>query len=151
MRAHLCLALLVVVCGCRQNSTTASALAAPNTLAHEAGARVRTAAFVVAEGVFNSELMAPYDVLHHTVYRDSLDYIAPFIVNATGAPFTSFEGLVVAPHYSFATAPPADIVVIPSTEGSMGRDLADAAYMSYVQRATEGAEWVITVCDGAFP
>ncbi len=124
---------------------------APNTLAAAPDATVRTAAFVVAEGVYNSELMAPYDVLHHTVYRDSLDYIAPFIVNATGEAFVTFEGLRVEPHYSFATAPRADIVVIPSTEGSMGRDLRDSAYMGYVRRASTAAEWVITVCDGAFP
>ncbi len=130
--------------------TASPGLLAPNTLAGAPDARVRTAAFVVADGVYNSELMAPYDVLHHTVYRDSLDYIAPFIVNASGGAFVTFEGLRIDPHFSFATAPAADIVVIPSTEGSMDRDLRDTAYMGYVRRATARADWVITVCDGAF-
>ncbi len=124
---------------------------APNTLEAPAGARVRTAAFVVADGVYNSELMAPYDVLHHTVYRDELDYIAPFIVSRDGGPVTTFEGLSVGAHFSFADAPHADILVIPSTEGSLGRDLEDPAYMGYVTRAVADAEWVLTVCDGAFP
>jgi len=123
----------------------------PNTLDANPKAHVRTAAFIVAEGVYNSELFAPYDVLHHTVYRDSLDYIAPFIVNATGQPIVTFEGVRVAPHFSFADAPAADILVIPSTQGSMTRDLADTAYMGYVRRTARDAEWVLTVCDGAFP
>lgn len=125
-------------------------LISPNTLLGAPGARIRTAAFVVAEGVYNSELMAPYDVLHHTIYRDSMDYIAPFIVNATGSAFVTFEGLRIDPHFSFATAPRPDIVVVPSTEGSLGRDLADTAYINYIARVAGGAEWVITVCDGAF-
>lgn len=131
--------------------TESSTRIAPNTLAGPPDAKIRTAAFVVAEGVYNSELMAPYDVLHHTFYRDSLDYIAPFIVNATGEAFVTFKGLRLEPHFSFATAPTADIVVIPSTAGSLGRDLRDSAYMGYVHLATARAEWVITVCDGAFP
>ena len=143
--------LVLGLCACRQNPSSTPVLLAPNTLAHAPDAHVRTAVFVVADGVYNSELMAPYDILHHTVYRDSLDYIAPFIANATGEAFVTFEGLRVEPHYSFAQAPPADVVVIPSTEGSLDRDLRDTAYMGYVRRATEAAEWVITVCDGAFP
>ncbi|MEL6617046.1 MAG: DJ-1/PfpI family protein, partial [Bacteroidota bacterium] len=97
------------------------------------------------------ELMAPYDVLHHTLFRDSLDYIEPFVVSPDGEPVTTFEGLEVAAHHSFATAPEADILVIPSTVGSMDRDLKDDAYMAYVREAVDRAEWVLTVCDGAFP
>ncbi|MFK8057163.1 MAG: DJ-1/PfpI family protein [Saprospiraceae bacterium] len=123
----------------------------PNTLTGAPNAKIRTAAFVVADGVYNSELMAPYDVLHHTLYRDSLDYIAPFIVNASGTSFVTFEGIEMEPHFSFAEAPKADIIVIPSTEGSMARDLQDTAYMGYLRRSIPDAEWVLTVCDGAFP
>lgn len=117
----------------------------------ETAGKVRTALFVVAHKVYNSELMAPYDVLQHTVFRDSENYIETAIVSADGKPFETFEGITVMPHYSFADAPDADILVIPSTEGSMDRDLKDDAYMAWVRRAVEKAEWVITVCDGAFP
>ena len=122
---------------------------APDVAASTNG-RIRTAAFIVAPDVFNSELMAPYDVFHHTYFRDKADYIAPFIVARTKDPVVTFEGLTIAPHFSFEDAPAADIVVIPSTNGSMDRDLKDAAFMAYVRRAVERAEWVITVCDGAF-
>ena len=115
------------------------------------GGRVRRAAFIVTETVFNSELMAPYDVLHHTRFRDEMDYIEPFIVSPDGGPVTTFEGLRVDAHYSYETAPPVDILVIPSTDGSMSRDLEDDAYMETIERMADEAEWVITVCDGAFP
>ncbi|MEM7675575.1 MAG: DJ-1/PfpI family protein [Myxococcota bacterium] len=119
----------------------------PSTLPH---GKVRTAAFVVAPEVFNSELMAPYDVFHHTYYRNKNDYIAPFIVAKTNQPIVTFEGITIQPHFTFDNAPHADIVVIPSTDGSMARDLKDSVFMRYVRDAVERAEWVITVCDGAF-
>ncbi len=123
-------------------------------LAQEAdsrGPRVRTALFVVAEGVYNSELMAPYDVLQHSIFRDDSDYIQTAIVSPDGAPVVTFEEITVSAHYSFDNAPKADILVIPSTRGSMDADLANPEYMAWVKRAVEEAEWVITVCDGAFP
>ncbi len=113
--------------------------------------RIRRALFVVAEGVYNSELMAPYDVLQHSVFRDPSSYIETAIVSADGGPVETFEGITVAAHYSFASAPGADVLVIPSTRGSMDADLEDPAYMAWVAKAVAEAEWVITVCDGAFP
>jgi len=150
MRAAVFLLLAgLVISAC--DTTTQTKQRLPNTLLGAPDAKIRTAAFVVADGVYNSELMAPYDVLHHTIYRDSLDYISPFIVNASGTSFVTFEGIEMEPHFSFAEAPKADIIVIPSTEGSMSRDLQDTAYMGYLRRSIPNAEWVLTVCDGAFP
>lgn len=140
-------AALLANAGCVNAVSLASA---PNTIQAEPTARVRKAAFVVTQGVYNSELMAPYDVFHHTVYRDKLDYIAPFIVARDREPIVSFEGVTILPHYTFETAPRADVLVIPSTDGSMERDLQDEDYMRYVRQAVTDAEWVITVCDGAF-
>ncbi|MDX1503150.1 MAG: DJ-1/PfpI family protein [Thermoanaerobaculia bacterium] len=130
---------------------TVAGAPAREAAADDGPARVRHALFVVAEGVYNSELMAPYDVLQHSLFRDPDDYVATAIVSADGAPVTTFEGIVVQAHHSFEDAPRADILVIPSTRGSMDADLADTRYMAYVKRAAEAAEWVITVCDGAFP
>ncbi|MEM0962411.1 MAG: DJ-1/PfpI family protein [Bacteroidota bacterium] len=157
MRALLVLPLLLIACQAEPPSSDpagselAEAIEGRIEAVASAGGTVRRAAFVVANGVFNSELMAPYDVFHHTLFRDSLDYVEPFVVSPDGQPVVTFEGLSVDAHYSFDTAPAADILVIPSTDGSMDRDLDDAAYMAYVSRTAEAAEWVLTVCDGAFP
>jgi len=109
------------------------------------------AGFLVVPGVFNSELMAPYDVLQHSVFRDEKNYIEPFIVSPDGKALRTFEGIEVVPHYSFENCPAIDILIIPSTETSMTKDLENAAYMAFVRRTIESAKYVITVCDGAFP
>ncbi len=112
---------------------------------------VLKAGFVVLDGVYNSELTAPYDVLHHSVFRDQDNFIEPFIVSPDGKPLSTFEGITITPHYSFDDAPEAQILVIPSTVGSMDADLENAAFMTWLTSAVDAADWVITVCDGAFP
>lgn len=112
---------------------------------------VLNAAFLGLERVYNSELMAPYDVLHHTIFRDKDNYIRPFIVSPDGKPITSFEGLTILPHYSFDDAPPIDILVIPSTENSMSADLENEALMAWLKETVAQAQYVLTACDGAFP
>ena len=67
--------------------------------------RVRQALFVAVDGVYNSELMAPYDVLQHTVFRDPRDYIETAIVSPDGNAVKTFEGITLGAHYSFANAP----------------------------------------------
>ncbi|MFQ5641528.1 MAG: DJ-1/PfpI family protein, partial [bacterium] len=112
---------------------------------------IRTAAFLCVDGVYNSELMAPYDVLQHSVFRDSTDFIRCFIVTPDGKPFVTFEGIRITPDYSFANAPRVDVLIIPSTKTSMTDDLKNAEYVGWVKKTVRSASWVITVCDGAFP
>ena len=114
-------------------------------------ATVRNAGFVCLDKVYNSELTAPYDILQHTIYRDSLNYIRCFIVTPDGKPFVTSEGITITPHYSFANSPDIDILVIPSTENSMDSDLKNKQYMEWIRYRAEQAEYVMTLCDGAFP
>lgn len=115
------------------------------------GGEVMHVGFVVLESVYNSELMAPYDVVQHTIFRDEDHYMMPFIVSPDGLPVVSFEGIEVRPHYSFDTAPPIDVLIIPSTEHSMSGDLENRRFMEWLEKVVEEADYVITVCDGAFP
>ncbi len=117
----------------------------------QADGEVLLAAFLVNNAVFNSELMAPYDILHHTIFRDPSNFVKPYIVAENLQPVTTFEGIDILPHYSFENAPLPDILVIPSTDGSMSTDLADEAYMAWLKRAMDHSRFVLTLCDGAFP
>lgn len=112
------------------------------------------AAFLVVDGVYNSELMAPYDVLHHTVFHTESRGRGPgievFTVSPDGRPVTTFEGLRLDPHHSFEDAPAIDILVVPSAEGSMGRDLEDRRMIDWVRRTAGQARYVMSLCDGAF-
>ena len=148
LRASLLL-LALALAACQDATPAPDEDSTPvTTVADEA--RIRTAAFVAVAGVYNSELMAPYDVFHHSIFRDSLDYIRPVVVSPDGEPVLTFEGLTISAHYSFADAPPADILVIPSAEGSMTTDLEDEQLIGWLREAVDRAEWVVTVCDGSF-
>jgi len=147
----LCLSIPLVLfcltglaaCGDVESTPPAPAEAAAKGILH--------AGFLGLETVFNSELMAPYDVLQHTRYRDAENYIEPFIVSPDGQPFTTFEGIKITPHFSFENAPPIDILVIPSTDNSMTADLHNERLMTWLKEAVAHARYVLTVCDGAFP
>ena len=107
------------------------------------------AAFLIVDGVYNSELMAPYDILQHTIFHTDPG-IEVFTVSPDGSPVVSFEGLSIGAHYSFADAPPIDILLVPSAEGSMGEDLENEAMMDWVRRVGSQARFVVSLCDGAF-
>lgn len=109
------------------------------------------AAFLVVDGVYNTELIAPMDVFQHTRYhagkRPPIDV---FTVSPDGEPITTFEGLRVVPDYGFTNHPPIDILVVPSAEGSMGKDLENEALIGWVKRVGGQARYVVSLCDGAF-
>lgn len=151
----LCFSALLGLGGCAEtpnrSASVTSDIPRPSSPQRVADAHVRTAGFVITPDVFNSELMAPYDVFQHSIFRDESDYIETFIVSEDGMPVETFEGILVTPHYSFETAPPIDILVIPSTGGSMTTDLENPVLMAWLSDAVAEAEWVVTVCDGAFP
>ena len=48
--------------------------------------------FLIVDGVYNSELMAPYDIFHHTVFHTEPG-MAVFTVSPDGNAVTTFEGL----------------------------------------------------------
>ncbi len=107
------------------------------------------AGFLVVNGVYNTELMAPYDVFQHTASH-AKPGIEVFTVSPDGQPVTTFEGLRIAPHYSFANAPAIDILVVPSARGSMDADLQNQALIDWVRRTAGTARHVVSLCDGAF-
>jgi putative intracellular protease/amidase len=112
--------------------------------------RPLAAGFLLVDGVYNTELVAPLDVLHHVRFHTEGPGIDVFTVSPDGEPVTSFEGLRIAADHSFASAPPIDVLVVPSSEGSMERDLADAALIDWVRRTGAAARWVVSLCDGSF-
>ena len=111
--------------------------------------RPLTAAFLIVDGVYDTELTAPYDLLHHTRFHVQPG-IEVFTVSPDGRPVKSFEGLEIAADHGFADAPPIDVLVVPSAEGSMDRDLDDDALISWVRSVGGRARYVVSLCDGAF-
>ena len=105
--------------------------------------------FLIVDGVYNSELMAPYDIFHHTVFHTQPG-MEVFTVSPDGGAVTTFEGLRVGAHHGFETAPPIDVLVVPSAEHSMDSDLENRALVEWVREVGSQARFVVSLCDGAF-
>ena len=155
-RRHLLLAGLAVALLTACLSTTAPAQepdeqpgTAPADLLRLPEDRPLRAGFLVVDGVYNSELMAPYDILHHTVFH-TRPGIEVTTISPDGEPVTTFEGIVLKPHHGFDSAPPIDILVVPSAEHSMDTDLGDERMIRWVRETGAKARFVISLCDGAF-
>ncbi|MEO9482938.1 MAG: DJ-1/PfpI family protein [Ekhidna sp.] len=109
------------------------------------------AAFLMIDGVYNSELMAPYDIFQHTIFHTE-GGIRVFTVNETMDTVTTFEGLKLIPHYSFDSPdlPEIDILVVPSAEHNMDSDLENEKLINWVADIGAKADYVMSLCDGAF-
>ena len=113
--------------------------------------RALNAAFLIVDGVYNSELIAPMDVLQHTIFHNKLG-VKVFTVAPSKQPITTFEGLRILPDYSFDldSLPPIDILIVPSAEHSMTSDLENEDLIDFVQTSGRKALYVMSLCDGAF-
>jgi putative intracellular protease/amidase len=107
------------------------------------------AGILVLNGVYNTELAAPFDVLHHTQFHTQPG-MQVFTVSQDGRPVTTFEGLKITPDHSFANAPQIDVLVVPSTRGSMDADLQNQALLDWVRTTGAQARHVLSLCDGTF-
>jgi transcriptional regulator GlxA family with amidase domain len=113
--------------------------------------RILNAAFLIVDGVYNSELVAPMDVLQHTIFHNEYG-VKVFTVAPSMQAIKTFEGLRILPDYSFASdsLPAIDILVVPSAEFSMTSDLENKDLISFVQASGRKALYVMSLCDGAF-
>ena len=109
-------------------------------------------AFLIMNGVYNTELTAPYDIFQHTVFRDSIRPMNVFLVANTLEPITSFEGIRLLPDFNYLAdpLPRIDILVVPSAAHHLDTDLEDEAMLSFVKKAAAQALFVTSHCDGAF-
>lgn len=109
------------------------------------------AGFLLVNGVYNTELMAPWDVFQHTRYHSAPHPgIEVFTVSATAEPVTTAEGLRIVPDFTFDTAPPLDILVVPSAQHSRDTDRTDKEMIAWVRQAGSEARFVMSLCWGAF-
>lgn len=127
-----------------------SACASPVTHApHPDAERELSVGFVIVDGVYNTELTAPYDIFQHTIFHVD-PAMRVFTVAPSRGPVTTFEGLRVTPDFTFDDAPPIDVLVVPSAEHNMDTDLEDERLIGFVRERGEQADWLLSLCDGAF-
>jgi len=109
-------------------------------------------AFLIMDGVYNTELTAPYDIFQHTIFRKGIKAMNTFMVANTMEPITSFEGLRMLPDFNYLTddLPKINILVVPSAEHHLDTDLEDEAMLDFVRKTAVNAQFVTSHCDGAF-
>lgn len=64
-------------------------------------------------------------------------------------PIATDSGFSILPTHDFASAPQADILCVPGGHGVV-EALADRATIDFISRQASGAQWVTSVCTGAF-
>ena len=106
---------------------------------------------LVLEGVYNSELAAPYDIFQHTVFHTKPGPgMKVFTVGRAEGMITTFEGLKVGVDYMLEDSPRIDVLVVPSAVHNMDSDLEDSRLIEWVRRIGTKADYIVSVCDGAF-
>jgi transcriptional regulator GlxA family with amidase domain len=112
-------------------------------------ARTLNAGFLIVDGVYDTELTAPFDVFQHTIFH-AQPGMKVFTVAPSLEPVRTFEGLRLVPDYTLVSAPPIDVLVVPSAEHSLDTDLEDEELIRWVRSVGMRAQYVLSLCDGAF-
>ena len=109
-------------------------------------------AFLIMDGVFNTELTAPFDIFHHTIFRKNIKPMNVFTVANTHGPITTFEGIRLLPDFNYLKdeMPVWDVLVVPSAEHHLDSDLEDEKMIDFVKWTAEQALFITSHCDGAF-
>ena len=109
-------------------------------------------AFLIMDGVYNTELTAPYDIFQHTIFRKNIKAMNTFLVANTLEPITTFEGIRLLPDFNYLSddLPKIDILVVPSAEHHLDTDLEDEQMINFVKKVNQDALYITSHCDGAF-
>ena len=108
--------------------------------------------FLVMDGVYNTELTAPYDIFQHTQFREGIKAMNVFIIADTNDPIRTFEGMRILPDFNYINdeLPKIDILVVPSAEHHLDSDLENEVLINFVKKVGDEATFITSHCDGAF-
>ena len=108
--------------------------------------------FLIMNGVYNTELTAPYDIFQHTVFRENIKAMNVFTIADSDDFITSFEGLRILPDFNYLKdeLPRIDILVVPSAEHHLDTDLENKDLIEFVKKVDKEALYITSHCDGAF-
>lgn len=149
---NLLLALLSFTIACHPTPTETSDIVTVPQRVPDVKPNRYNVAFLIMDGTYNTELTAPYDIFQHTIFRDSIKAMNVFLVANTHEPINTFEGIRLLPDFNYLTdsLPKIDILVVPSAEHHLDRDLEDTAMINFVKRIDKEALFMTSHCDGAF-
>lgn len=150
MRGRFAYVLLVVICLCScQTDTSDTSIVRQLPDIDPDNYNV---AFLIMDGVYNTELTAPFDIFQHTQYRDGIKAMNTFLVANTLEPIRTFEGIRILPDFDYTqdSLPHIDILVVPSAEHHLDTDLDNIEMIDWVKKVGSSATYITSHCDGAF-
>lgn len=151
VKGLMALFMLASVISCQQNETpsVAEITKPPKPVLKPNRYNV---AFLIMDGVYNTELTAPFDIFHHTIFRDGIKPMNVFTIAKKRGHIQSFEGLNIWADFGYVedSLPAIDILVVPSAEHHLDSDLEDQEMIDFVAKTAKKAQFVTSHCDGAF-
>lgn len=146
MKLSVYIILLLFLVGCDSNKNE------PQNTRLKLNPNNYNVAFLLMDGVYNTEFTAPYDIFQHTQYRENIKQMNTFTVANTLEPITSFEGVRILPDFDYTedALPAIDILVVPSAEHHLDTDLKDSVMLNFIKKVDENALFMTSHCDGAF-
>lgn len=146
-----CLAVLALVTACQSPKEVPEVVQASIEVykAENEPDETLNVGILAINGVYNSELMAPYDIFQHTIFHTHRG-MKVFIVSPTTEAIKTFEGIRILPDYDFDNVPEIDVLIVPSAEHNMDTDLEDENLISFVREKGAEARYIMSLCDGAF-
>jgi transcriptional regulator GlxA family with amidase domain len=110
-------------------------------------------AILIFDGAEELDFVGPWEVF--TVAAKSLEHRGRaaekpnvFLVSERGGLVTCAKGMRVEAHHSFATAPQADVILVPGGIGTR-REVTNSAVMSWIAAQAVTATWTTSVCTGS--
>ena len=144
--------LLFTTLSCEQPKLTKNDTTEEIRILPELNTEHYNVAFLIMDGTFNTEFTAPFDIFQHTKFREGIKAMNTFTVANTLKPITTFEGVRILPDFDYTKddLPRIDILVAPSTEHSMDKDLKDTTMLSFIKKIDKTSLYTTSHCDGAF-
>ena len=111
--------------------------------------------FVIFPGITQLDFTGPFEVLCRIGTPPSISVPSKFpqsktrVVAKTMSPVVSDRGLGIVPTDTFQSCPPLDLICVPGSAGVVDA-LADVETIDFIRRQGERAQYVTSVCMGAF-
>ena len=112
--------------------------------------------FVIFPGITQLDFTGPFEVLSRLGTPPSISVPSKFsqsrvhVIAKTMLPVSSDRGLGIMPTCTFGSSPPLDLMCVPGGGGGVVDALADVETVDFIRRQGERAQYVTSVCTGAF-
>jgi putative intracellular protease/amidase len=107
----------------------------------------RNLAIYIFDGVQIIDYTGPYEVLGQA-WDGKQRLFNIYTVAEKADPITTNMGMTVVPKYTFDTAPKPDVILLPG--GNVSEHMNNPRVIRWVQERASEAEYVMSVCNGAF-